>query len=203
MEVVRPILFSAQFKNYHHLTPEQYLSGMSATRLNGKVFIHNSPEEAEDFFRENWGKEPRTSYREHYEKVISSPSDIQQAIAKYRNGPNEVGVGMNPLSVARDLRDLTTEMSTNSKPNDRTLYRGAERSPFVDAGNNQPISFSERKAAANEFARRNRGEVFQVAQGTVRGLRMEDYGVKPMTVGSRNVSEAEWLVDPLSFKTSR
>jgi hypothetical protein len=203
MEIVRPLFFSKQFQAYHGLTPEQYLSGMSKSSIGGQIFIHNTPEERDAWIKENLGQRHyKGPYREGLEQVLSTPANIPQVIAKYRHGPSEVGVSMNPLAVARDLRDLTAEMSANARPNDRILYRGSERHPIEDASNNQPISFSENRGAANAFAKYSRGEVFKVAKGTVRGLRMEDYGVTPMTVGPRRISEAEWLVDPVSFRSS-
>lgn len=203
MEIVRPLFFSKQFQAYHGLTPEQYLSGMSQSTIGGQIFVHNTPEERDDWIKENLGQRHyRGPYREGLGQILSTPANIPQVIAKYRHGPSEVGVTMNPLAVARDLRDLTAEMSANARTNDRILYRGAERPPIKDAENNQPISFSENRGAANAFAKSSRGEVFKAARGTVRGLRMADYGVTPMTVGPRNISEAEWLVDPLSFRSS-
>ena len=204
MEILRPLLFSHQFQAYHTLSPEQYLAGMSKSSIGGQVFIHNTPEERDEWIKENLGERHyKGPYREKMEQTMSTPTNIRQVITTYRQGPSEVGVTMNPLAVARDLRDLTTEMSANARPNDRTLYRGAERHPIMDAENNQPISFSENRGAANAFAKSSRGEVFKAARGTVRGLRMADYGVTPMTVGPRSISEAEWLVDPLSFRSSR
>lgn len=196
----RPILFSKQFESYHGLTPEQFLSGMSVSHMGGEKIVHATPEEHDEFKRSLGPRHVKAPYREHLEATLGTPTDIRSVIAKYRSGPSEVGVGISPLVIARDLRDFTNEMEKSARPNDRTLYRGAQRPPTQDAFNDTPISFSENRAAANAFARANRGEVFKMQAGSVKGLRMEDYGVTPMTVGPRKVSEAEWLIDPQSIR---
>jgi hypothetical protein len=178
---------------------------MSKSTIGKEVVVHNSPEERDEWIKENLGERHfQQPYREHLDRVLSSSPDIARTISAYSHDPLEVVSKLDPLRVARDLRDLTHEMATNARPNDKTLYRGAERHPIEDAENNAPISFSENRGAANAFARStSRGRVFQVAKNMVTGLRMEDYGVTPKTVGPRNVSEAEWLVDPVSFRSSR
>jgi hypothetical protein len=198
-------MFSRQFEAFHGLSPEQYLGGMSKSTIGKEVFVHNSPQERDEWIKQNLGEHHvARPYGEHLDQVLSASPNIAKTLSAYRHDPTETLSRLDPLLVARDLRDLTHEMATNARPNDKTLYRGAERHPIEDAENNAPISFSENRGAANAFARStSRGRVFQVAKNMVTGLRMEDYGVTPKTVGPRNVSEAEWLVDPVSFRSSR
>lgn len=199
MTMTRPILFSQQFQAYHDLTPEQYLSGMSMSRLGNEKIIHNTPEERDEFDKEMYPKYYKGPYRERLEETLSTPTNIPEFIRNLRSHPGNAAVG-DPLVVARDLRGFTEEMDRNAKVNPRMLYRGARKAPSEDVKDYRPLSFSESRAAANVFAKESRGEVFKAQAGSVRGLRMKDYGVEPMTVGPRRVSEAEWLVDPKSFE---
>jgi hypothetical protein len=142
--------------------------------------------------------------RETLQAVRTRPRDqlLHEGLSNWRHGPSEVFIGQ-PYRAASILHALTGEFRENSKPNEVPLYRGASRAPHIDAETNpKPVSFSENRKAAAQFAawrRKETGEgaVYIADPGELRGLRMEDYGVRPMHI--RGNSEAEWLVDPDSI----
>jgi hypothetical protein len=83
-------------------------------------------------------------------------------------------------------RALRTEVSTNSRPNPVRLYTGSGHHP---ADNMQGYhSFSEDRGTAETFADINRGKIYTASPGSVRGIRVEDYGIHSYG------DEQEWLV---------
>lgn len=197
---MRKILLSDQFERVHGLTPSDYLLGKSVVRFGKEAHVFNTLDDRDAFDKEL----ARTShpYSEHYSRVLESPSDIPSALSTHRGDALDVLVG-DPMRVAKRLQDLTNELDVRSVANTRPLYRGSKVSPQQLAHLNVPIPFSERKAAASVFAKNSQGEVYTAPKGSVRGLRLADYGVRPMTVGPRRVPEDEWLIDPLSITTSK
>jgi len=94
---------------------------------------------------------------------------------------------------------LNTEVKRNSRPNPVSLYTGSSHHP---AENLQGYhSFSESHDVAKRFADTPRGRgaarVYTAGPGSVRGIRMEDYGVPSLG------NEQEWLVNSSSTKGLR
>lgn len=199
-------MFGAQFELMHGRPIDFFLKGGQKWTIGRNTHFFESPEEHDEWLKttmspttvsRNLGKA-----RAFYEQEMSKPNNPAEAIRKFREDPLYVSVG-DSLEVARDIKSINDEMRTNSRPNPMPLYRGASRVPRLDAENNMPISFSESRHVAGHFAKYNRGEIFKVGHNEVRGLRMEDYGITPKTVGPSRISEREWLIDPSSFRSER
>jgi hypothetical protein len=91
---------------------------------------------------------------------------------------------------------LSTEIQKNSRPNPVSLYTGSNHHP---ADNLQGYhSFSESHDVAKRFADAPRGRgatrVYTAGPGSVRGIRVEDYGVPNYG------DEQEWLVNSSSTR---
>lgn len=196
-----PSLFSGQFETVHGKPIDFFLQGGHKWTIGNERVYLNSPEEHDDWVRENLSPNTAPKFvgaRERFEETMSTPVKPADAIRAFREDPYYVTVG-DPLHVARHIQALDNEMRTNARPNPMPLYRGAARAPQLDATRNMPVSFSEDQKVAGLFAKANRGEIFKVGHNEVKGLRMEDYGVMPKVVGPKNISEREWLIDPNSL----
>jgi len=196
----RPI-FSDQFKAVYGRPIEFFLSGGHKSTIGREEIFHDTHEEHDEWIKQSFSPtmvEKLTDSRSRYEDEMATPVGVRESIIKFRSNPHAVATG-DPLRTARQIMALDNELRTNSRPNPTPLYRGARRSPVTDATANRPLSFSENRHVAGHFAKSSRGEIFKVGKEEVRGLRMEDYGVKPMTIGPSQLSEAEWLVDPRSL----
>lgn len=196
-------IFSDQFERAHGRPMDFFLKGGSKSIIGRDKFFFDTPEEHEEWIRSSFSPSVASKsmgMREDYEKTMAKPVDVSTALRAYRSDPLYVTVG-DPLEIARNITALDKELRTNSRPNPMPLYRGAKRAPILDAQNNMPVSFSENRHVAGHFARSGRGEIFKVGHNEVRGIRMEDYGVKPAVVGPSNLSEKEWLIDPSSIKS--
>lgn len=200
--MTRTPIFSAQFEQVHGRPMDFFLKGGQKHSFGKQNHFTSNPEEDDAFINESYS--PRVAPKlidfrnKNWEEVHSKPADPVEPLRAYREDPVNTLTG-DPLSVARNIMALDTELR-NGRVNDKTLYRGAARAPHEDAQNNNPVSFSENRHVAGHFAKRNRGEIFQIGHNEVRGIRMEDYGVLPKTVGPSSLSEDEWLIDPNSLR---
>jgi hypothetical protein len=197
-------LFGQQFEAVHGKPIDFYLQGGHKWTMGNERIYLNTPEEHDDWVRENLSTNLASKFvgaRGRFEETMSTPADPRDAIKAFREDPYYVTTG-DPLHVAKSIQAIDTEMRTNARENPMTLYRGAARTPQLDATRNMPVSFSESRHVAGHFAKSNRGEIFKVGHNEVKGLRMADYGVAPKTVGPNSISEAEWLIDPRSIKAN-
>jgi len=198
-------LFSDQFERVHGRPMEFFLSGGQKHVFGNEQHYTNNMEEDDEFIRASYPErmvpkliENRNKY---WEEVTSRPADLSVPLRAYREDPVHTASG-DYLGVARNLMALDDAIR-NGRTNNVPLYRGALNAPHVDALQNKPISFSENRHVAGHFARFNRnggrGQIFKVGQNEVRGIRLQDFGIEPKTIGPSSLSEAEWLIDPRSI----
>jgi hypothetical protein len=106
---------------------------------------------------------------------------------------------------------MKQELDVNSRPNPVPLYRGSNaglhptseivnRSQIM-TGNAVPgLSFSEKRSIANKHASlfgKEKGSVSVAKPGTVKGINLRDYDIKPHEEHEHDYSnEHEWLVHP-------
>lgn len=77
---------------------------------------------------------------------------------------------------------LLWELDHHARPTPRPLYRGSHLEPQGEE------AWSERRAVAKTWARKNSGRVFELPTGTL-GLRVADY-----IENGLDASEREWIV---------
>lgn len=199
----RPILLGSVFHRSHGMTPEQALSGYQKHVFGSERFIV-PPEEADEFYEKSWGKKRARPWAEEFEEIKSTAkaTPIDKQLHEWAMGHEGMTTTMSPYHKALDLRELTNVMDTQAEYNPVRLYRGAVRTPELDAHPDRPLSFTTDPNVAFSFAKTGnaRGQVIKVEPGTVRGLDFEKYGVNRRTVGRNSRKESEWLVDPLSFR---
>lgn len=153
-----------------------------------------TPEEYEDVDSQLRPK-GEAPWRERIAQTMSESTPVPKILHDWSMSHGGFLVG-DLYDVARNLRDLTTEMNTAGKVNETTLYRGAKRSPALDAEGSIPLSYTEDPYVGRTFAKYNEGPVWKAPAGSVRGLRLPDYVERQRTVGSGRRPEREWLVDP-------
>lgn len=208
-DAMNKYLFATQFEMLHGLSVDDALSGEKLKMTVGNDTHFLTPEEYENF----WPKTSKlhkpgfaTEWRQRHAENMARPRDTGEIIRKIQGnyGTTEFLVG-DVHSRAADLRDLTTLMRTQSRPNEKPLYRGAYLPPKEDIreGKDRPLSYSEDRRVAEVFATptpSGRRAVFEAAPNQVRGLPLKEFGGIKRTVGKNNLDEREWLVDPQSIK---
>jgi hypothetical protein len=106
------------------------------------------------------------------------PSSMRIHMAAERAGEPEPWSGSGKQMRAQ-ARALLHEIETNSRPNDRTLYRGDHREPGPHS------EWSESRKVANHWARKGGGTVHVRKPGEGMGIRISDYINSQMNEGER------------------
>lgn len=137
-----------------------------------------------------WHPDPETQHRLVSEALQSWVSDPATMRIHMANELNEEDPGAGPGAQMREQAAALIQEVREGGANDKTLYRGAT-SLENDLG--VPESWTENRAVARKFAGKH-GQVFKLAPGEARGIRMRDYISSGMDVNS----ERQWLIDPWS-----
>ena len=121
------------------------------------------------------------------------------------------------IQAASQKLALKHELETNSRPNDKDIYRGTKSDPKEEhllnyRHHNRPtgLSFTENKQQAERFGNSNMGRLASepqriviARQGTVKGIRLKDYNIEAPEASDRKASdfsgEKEWLIHPQSL----
>lgn len=189
----RTVLFGKQFERLHGMSIDQALAGYE--RLNNQVITPEQAAEVRSHFK--WADK-------HVPVSEISPEPVDRQLSRWAMDHHSFLVG-NSAQVAKNLVHLDEHMQSAAQLNERPVYRGANRSPaeLAKIAPDYPQSFTTDRFVAQSFAKPSyagsQGRIWRQSPGTVRGVLLSDYGIRPRTVGRSRRPESEFLVDPRSI----